>query len=51
MKKILECKFHQNPELSDKLIKTGKSTLIEENTWHDNFWGNCVLSKVSRYKR
>ena len=37
-------KFMQNPELRDKLLATGESTLIEGNNWGDYFWGkvnNC----------
>lgn len=30
------------PELQRKLIDTGECELIEGNTWHDNFWGNCI---------
>ena len=29
------------PELKEKLIKTGNAQLIEGNTWHDNYWGDC----------
>lgn len=44
MYEICMCKFMQNPELRDKLLATGKCTLIEENNWGDYFWGkvnNC----------
>lgn len=29
------------PEFREKLYLTGKARLIEGNTWHDNFWGEC----------
>ena len=44
MYEICMCKFMQNPELRDKLLATGESTLIEGNNWGDYFWGkvnNC----------
>lgn len=41
MKFGLEQKFSQHPELAQKLIDTGNAWLIEGNTWHDTFWGQC----------
>ena len=38
MYEICMCKFMQNPELRDKLLATGESTLIEGNNWGDYFW-------------
>lgn len=35
---VLE-KFKQNPELAKKLIATGTDPIIEENYWHDTYWG------------
>ncbi|KAK3917104.1 Retrovirus-related Pol polyprotein from transposon 412 [Frankliniella fusca] len=35
-----------------KLLETGERKLIEENLWHDDFWGVCVCSKhQGRYGR
>ena len=45
MEYVVECKFYQNPELLQKLIDTGDEELVEGNTWHDNFWGNCTCEK------
>ena len=40
MYRILECKFTQNPELLQKLVKTDPCVkLVEYNTWGDQFWG------------
>lgn len=44
MEEILKEKF-SIPELRDKLIETNGHDLIEGNTWHDNFWGNCTCYK------
>lgn len=35
------------PELKALLINTGCLELIEGNTWHDNYWGNCTCPKCS----
>lgn len=42
MRDLLAHKFQENPELIPKLLATGKSVLVEGNTWHDNFWGSCT---------
>jgi ribA/ribD-fused uncharacterized protein len=43
MKKCLELKLDQHPELTDKLIETGDAIIIEDCTTHDResarFWG------------
>ena len=35
-------KFSKHNSLKNKLIATGNTSLIEGNTWHDNFWGDCI---------
>lgn len=45
MRTLVYEKFIQNDRLYGKLIATGDQTLIEGNTWHDNFWGNCVCRR------
>ena len=45
MDEILMAKFTQNPKLKEKLLATGEAKLIEGNTWHDNYWGNCTCSR------
>lgn len=40
MEEILRIKF-SNPELKDKLLRTGDSRLVEGNTWGDVYWGVC----------
>ena len=45
MNHLLVHKFHENPELREQLVATGGATLIEANTWHDNFWGNCTCAR------
>tara|TARA_Y100000401_G_scaffold117030_1_gene124379 strand:- start:1631 stop:2095 length:465 start_codon:yes stop_codon:yes gene_type:complete len=46
MYKALQLKF-ANPVLRDRLLAVsdeGEEKLIEENTWHDNFWGVCTCN-------
>ena len=45
MQVIIKVKFKNNPDLTAKLIATGDTELLEGNSWHDNFWGNCVCER------
>ena len=45
MKELLLIKF-SDPLLKSKLLDI-KSDIVEENTWHDNFWGKCTCYKCS----
>ena len=38
-------KFIQNPHLLAKLRASEGFELIEGNTWHDNYWGNCYCKR------
>lgn len=33
------------PQLRERLLETEDAELIEGNTWHDNYWGNCYCDK------
>lgn len=39
MRKIVEAKFSQHPELAVRLLETGNRPLKEGNSWGDVFWG------------
>lgn len=41
---ILRAKFQQM-DLKQRLLATGNSELIEENEWHDMYWGRCTCKK------
>jgi len=43
MKELLLIKFN-DPLLKSKLLDI-KSDIVEENTWHDNFWGDCSCQR------
>lgn len=47
MDEVLIAKFTQNPDLKEKLLATGDAELIEGNTWHDNYWGDCSCARCS----
>lgn len=44
MKEVVYSKFSQNEELKQKLINMDID-IVEDNNWHDNFWGNCNCDK------
>lgn len=39
MYEIVSAKFHQHPDLMDRLVLTGKRPLEEGNHWNDQYWG------------
>jgi ribA/ribD-fused uncharacterized protein len=43
MKAILEMKFSQ-PYFKKRLLEVTEP-IVEENHWHDNFWGDCICDK------
>lgn len=45
MRDVLRAKFDENPSLKTMLLQTAGYTLIEDNAWHDNFWGDCSCEK------
>lgn len=50
MYRIVKAKFVQNPNLKKLLLNTKQEYLIEGNTWHDNYWGDCCCSKCKNKK-
>jgi predicted NAD-dependent protein-ADP-ribosyltransferase YbiA (DUF1768 family) len=34
-----------NPILLDRLAATGDAILVEQNHWHDNYYGDCVCDR------
>ncbi|KAK9892750.1 hypothetical protein WA026_021943 [Henosepilachna vigintioctopunctata] len=37
----------KNDELRRLLLDTGTNKLIEENNWHDNYWGKCICTECN----
>ena len=44
---VCRAKFTMNDSsrLADRLLATGDEELVEGNTWHDNYWGDCHCEK------
>lgn len=40
MEQVLAAKFADR-DLADKLVDTYPHKLVEGNTWHDDYWGDC----------
>lgn len=49
MKEFIDQKFNQKP-FRDFLLSTYPLYLIEGNTWHDDFWGDCRCPKHKNIK-
>lgn len=41
MRSLLKLKFAPFSDLAWQLVETYPADLIEANTWHDNYWGDC----------
>jgi ribA/ribD-fused uncharacterized protein len=44
MERLLRHKFTKCPEHRASLI-AHRGTIVELNTWHDNFWGSCTCPR------
>ena len=47
MRDLVRQKFEDHPDLKNILLATGDAELVEGNTWHDNFWGQCRCSRCA----
>jgi len=47
MQDLVGQKFEGHPDLAKLLLATKDAELVEENTWHDNFWGHCRCPKCA----
>lgn len=47
MRQLLVEKF-KDVQLREALLATGAAMLVEGNTWHDNFWGDCRCQRCSK---
>jgi ribA/ribD-fused uncharacterized protein len=46
----LEMKFTQHEDIAKKLKSLEGYYLIEGNTWHDNYWGDCICAACQNTK-
>lgn len=44
---LLRQKFTRGSELGLLLVTTGTAELVEGNTWHDQFWGDCRCGRYA----
>lgn len=44
MRLVIEYKFDLDSVQGGKLLDTGHARLVEGNTWHDNYWGDCTCT-------
>jgi len=44
---LVRQKFTKYNDLAALLHSTGNKILIETNTWHDCYWGECICSRCS----
>jgi ribA/ribD-fused uncharacterized protein len=42
---VLLGKFSSSSELAELLCQTMPHQLVEGNTWHDNYWGDCECGR------
>jgi ribA/ribD-fused uncharacterized protein len=47
MRDLVRQKFTGHSELKKRLLATGDAELVEGNTWHDNFWGDCRCARCA----
>jgi ribA/ribD-fused uncharacterized protein len=47
MRDLVRQKFEEHADLKDRLLATDETELVEGNTWHDNFWGDCRCSRCA----
>lgn len=45
MYRVIREKFYQNEKIWQVLDETGEEEIIFNNTFHDNYWGNCTCEK------
>ena len=45
MRRTLQLKFEQHPDLAQKLVATGQLQLVEYNDWHDQLWGKDSVTR------
>lgn len=47
MRRAIDAKFRQNPDLAALLLATSDELLVEGNHWHDQFWGDCHCGRAT----
>lgn len=47
MLRVIQVKFSPGSELAGWLCGTNLAVLVEGNTWHDNYWGECTCGRAA----
>lgn len=50
MRDVVWEKFNSSADLTNSLISTGNSYLVEGTVWHDNIWGICIKKDCEKCK-
>ena len=45
MMDVVSLKFSEGSNFAEWLIETEYAPLVEGNTWHDQYWGNCTCGR------
>jgi hypothetical protein len=48
MKALIRQKIEDHPAIAFALVCTADEILVETNTWHDNYWGDCTCLRCFR---
>jgi ribA/ribD-fused uncharacterized protein len=48
MLNLVDNKVDEWPEIAEMLLDTGDQWIVEINSHHDNFWGDCQCRKCTR---
>jgi len=48
MRRLVGDKADDHPEIAFALVCTADELLVEKNTWHDNYWGDCTCLRCFR---
>jgi hypothetical protein len=48
MYELVKQKAEDHPEIGFALICTADEPMVEHNTWHDNYWGDCTCLRCFR---
>ena len=47
MYELVKAKIEDHPEIAFTLLAT-EGQIVESNTWHDNYWGDCTCLRCFR---
>ncbi|WP_254831144.1 NADAR family protein [Haloglomus salinum] len=48
MLEVVTAKFGQHPDYRERLLETGRRTIVELNSWDDTYWGADIETGLGR---